>query len=71
VYVSIVFEYFLLLNATILIPPAYLRKEKRYKISSVAGHYVPQLVDLVYERNKEKKGKTYINIKGFIVRIRI
>ncbi|RLM98378.1 serine carboxypeptidase-like 33 [Panicum miliaceum] len=30
-------------------------------------HYVPQLVDLVSERNKEKKGKAYINIKGFIV----
>jgi len=69
VYVSIVFEYFLLLNATILIPPAYLRKEKRYKLSSVAGHYVPQLAELVYERNKDKKEKSYINLKGFIVRI--
>jgi len=34
-----------------------------------AGHYVPQLAELVYERNKDKRGKAYINLKGFIVRI--
>jgi len=32
---------------------------------------VPQLAELVYDRNKDKKGKAYINLKGFIVRIRI
>jgi len=45
--------------------------KKKLELTYAAGHYVPQLVDLVYERNKEKKGKAYINIKGFIVRIRI
>jgi TRAP-type mannitol/chloroaromatic compound transport system permease small subunit len=30
---------------------------------------VPQLADLVYERNKDRKANTYINFKGFIVRI--
>lgn len=34
-----------------------------------AGHYVPQLADLVYERNKDKKANLYINLKGFIVSI--
>ncbi|KAK8449879.1 hypothetical protein SEVIR_7G280900v4 [Setaria viridis] len=33
---------------------------------SYAGHYVPQLAELVYERNMDKKGKAYINLKGFI-----
>jgi len=71
VYGCVLFQYFLLLNGTILIPSVYLRKEMRYKLPCATGHYVPQLFDLVSERNKEKKGKTYINIKGFIVRIRI
>ncbi|KAG9457759.1 hypothetical protein H6P81_002267 [Aristolochia fimbriata] len=35
---------------------------------SYAGHYVPQLAELVYERNKDKKNfPTIINLKGFIV----
>ncbi|CAD6272767.1 unnamed protein product [Miscanthus lutarioriparius] len=33
------------------------------------GHYVPQLAELVYDRNTDKKGKAYTNLKGFIVRI--
>ncbi|KAK1292782.1 Serine carboxypeptidase-like 33 [Acorus calamus] len=35
---------------------------------SYAGHYVPQLAELVYDRNKEKNKYPYIKLKGFIVR---
>ncbi|KAI3469250.1 hypothetical protein Pfo_025913 [Paulownia fortunei] len=34
---------------------------------SYAGHYVPQLAELVYDRNKNRKKYPYINLKGFIV----
>lgn len=34
---------------------------------SFVGHYVPQLAELVYERNKNRKKYPYINLKGFIV----
>ncbi|KAL2329144.1 hypothetical protein Fmac_022571 [Flemingia macrophylla] len=34
---------------------------------SYAGHYVPQLADLIYERNKEGKKDSYINLKGILV----
>ena len=46
-------------------------KTRAFYISgeSYAGHYVPQLAELVYDRNTDKKGKAYINLKGFIVRI--
>jgi hypothetical protein len=43
--------------------------EEEISTSYAAGHYVPQLAELVYDRNKDKEGKTYINLKGFIVRI--
>lgn len=33
---------------------------------SYAGHYVPQLAELIYERNKDREYQ-YINFKGFIV----
>lgn len=33
-----------------------------------AGHYVPQLAELVYDKNKDKTNM-YINLKGFMVRI--
>ena len=49
--------------------PTYSIKKKKYEIPYAAGHYVPQLAELVYERNKDKRGKAYINLKGFIVRI--
>ncbi|CDP19822.1 unnamed protein product [Coffea canephora] len=31
-----------------------------------AGHYVAQLADLVYDRNKDARNYSHINIKGFI-----
>ncbi|KAM3707971.1 hypothetical protein ACJW31_02G064400 [Castanea mollissima] len=34
---------------------------------SYAGHYVPQLAELVYERNKDTSKYPKINLKGFIV----
>ncbi|CAI9776176.1 unnamed protein product [Fraxinus pennsylvanica] len=34
---------------------------------SYAGHYVPQLAELVYVRNKKRKTYPFINLKGFIV----
>ncbi|RWR76410.1 serine carboxypeptidase-like protein 33 [Cinnamomum micranthum f. kanehirae] len=34
---------------------------------SYAGHYVPQLAELVYDRNKDLENNPYINLKGFIV----
>ncbi|XP_059644699.1 serine carboxypeptidase-like 26 isoform X1 [Cornus florida] len=34
---------------------------------SYAGHYVPQLAELVYDRNKDRAKYPYINLKGFIV----
>ncbi|KAE8077081.1 hypothetical protein FH972_015682 [Carpinus fangiana] len=34
---------------------------------SYAGHYVPQLAELVYDRNKDKTKYPTINLKGFIV----
>lgn len=42
---------------------------KKPELLYAAGHYVPQLAELVYDRNKDKKGKAYINLKGFIVRV--
>jgi serine carboxypeptidase-like clade 2 len=49
--------------------PQYKDNEFYISGESYAGHYVPQLADLVYERNKDKRASTYINLKGFIVRI--
>ncbi|GKV11066.1 hypothetical protein SLEP1_g22352 [Rubroshorea leprosula] len=34
---------------------------------SYAGHYVPQLANLIYDRNKESIKDSYINIKGFMI----
>lgn len=31
------------------------------------GHYVPQLAEVVYERNKHLETYQHINLKGFIV----
>ncbi|XP_073311707.1 serine carboxypeptidase-like 26 [Primulina huaijiensis] len=44
-------------------------KDHEFFISgeSYAGHYVPQLAELVYDRNKNRNKFPYINLKGFIV----
>ncbi|KAK8592840.1 hypothetical protein V6N12_044933 [Hibiscus sabdariffa] len=34
---------------------------------SYAGHYVPQLAELVHDRNNETSGYPFINLKGFMV----
>ncbi|XP_072954410.1 serine carboxypeptidase-like 26 [Typha angustifolia] len=34
---------------------------------SYAGHYVPQLAEVIYEHNKDRRTYPYINFKGFIV----
>ncbi|KAL6351151.1 hypothetical protein AAG906_031737 [Vitis piasezkii] len=34
---------------------------------SYAGHYVPQLAELIYERNKRSSKDSYINLKGFMI----
>ncbi|XP_042517447.1 serine carboxypeptidase-like 26 isoform X1 [Macadamia integrifolia] len=34
---------------------------------SYGGHYVPQLAELVYDRNKDQKNYPFIHLKGFIV----
>ncbi|GAV72249.1 Peptidase_S10 domain-containing protein [Cephalotus follicularis] len=34
---------------------------------SYAGHYVPQLADLIYERNKRASKDSRINFKGFMI----
>ncbi|KAL6850088.1 hypothetical protein ACP4OV_020715 [Aristida adscensionis] len=47
--------------------PQYKDREFYISGESYAGHYVPQLAELVYERNKDKKSNTYINLKGFMV----
>ncbi|KAL6897943.1 hypothetical protein ACP4OV_006902 [Aristida adscensionis] len=47
--------------------PQYKNRDFYIAGESYAGHYVPQLAELVYEGNKEKMGKMYINLKGFIV----
>jgi len=35
--------------------------------SNATGHYVPQLAEMVYERNKHVEANQRINLKGFIV----
>ncbi|XP_078448538.1 serine carboxypeptidase-like 35 [Wolffia australiana] len=34
---------------------------------SYAGHYVPQLANLIYERNRRGSRDSYINFKGFMI----
>ncbi|KAL3617186.1 hypothetical protein CASFOL_038933 [Castilleja foliolosa] len=52
----------------------WLQKFSQYKRSeffisgeSYAGHYVPQLAELIHNRNMNKKKYQYINLRGFIV----
>ncbi|PNY16203.1 serine carboxypeptidase 33-like protein, partial [Trifolium pratense] len=34
---------------------------------SYAGHYIPQLAEVIFDRNKDKTKYSFINLKGFIV----
>ncbi|XP_047318246.1 serine carboxypeptidase-like 34 [Impatiens glandulifera] len=34
---------------------------------SYAGHYVPQLAEMIYDNNKKASEKEHINLKGFII----
>ncbi|KAJ4831809.1 Serine carboxypeptidase-like 26 [Turnera subulata] len=52
----------------------WLRRFPQYKTrdfyiagESYAGHYVPQLAELIYDRNKDRTNYPLINLKGFIV----
>lgn len=35
----------------------------------LSGHYVPQLAELIHDRNKAATKDSYINLKGFMVRL--
>ncbi|TVU21043.1 hypothetical protein EJB05_30654, partial [Eragrostis curvula] len=47
--------------------PQYKSNDFYISGESYAGHYVPQLAEVVYERNKHLESKQQINLKGFIV----
>lgn len=47
--------------------PQFKTREFFLAGESYAGHYVPQLAELVYDRNKERTRYPHINLKGFIV----
>lgn len=48
--------------------PAFKSHEFYIAGESYAGHYVPQLADLIYQRNKHSSSSSsYINLKGFMV----
>ncbi|CAN1744582.1 Serine carboxypeptidase-like 35 [Linum perenne] len=48
--------------------PAFKSHDFYLAGESYAGHYVPQLADLIYERNKAAPTtKSYINLKGFMI----
>ena len=32
-----------------------------------AGHFIPQLAELIFDRNKDRSKYPFINLKGFIV----
>lgn len=47
--------------------PQYKSQDFFISGESYAGHYVPQLADLIYDRNKDTTKYSFINLKGFIV----
>ncbi|KAK3164306.1 hypothetical protein QOZ80_1AG0015610 [Eleusine coracana subsp. coracana] len=47
--------------------PQYKSNDFYISGESYAGHYVPQLAELVYERNKHLERNQHINLKGFVV----
>ncbi|CAN6467284.1 unnamed protein product [Victoria cruziana] len=47
--------------------PMYSTRDFFIAGESYAGHYVPQLAELVYDRNKEPQKYPFIHLKGFMV----
>ncbi|CAO2173786.1 unnamed protein product [Urochloa humidicola] len=47
--------------------PQYKSHDLYMSGESYAGHYVPQLAEVVYDHNKHHGGNQQINLKGFIV----
>ncbi|CAI0416318.1 unnamed protein product [Linum tenue] len=47
--------------------PAFKSHDFYLAGESYAGHYVPQLAELIYERNKAAPRSAYINLKGFMI----
>ncbi|KAJ4832942.1 hypothetical protein Tsubulata_036702 [Turnera subulata] len=47
--------------------PQYKTRDFYIAGESYAGHYVPQLAELIYDRNKDRTNYPLINLKGFIV----
>ncbi|XP_062090059.1 serine carboxypeptidase-like 35 [Humulus lupulus] len=48
--------------------PAFKSHDFYIAGESYAGHYVPQLADLIYKRNKgARKENSFINLKGFMI----
>ncbi|XP_010505106.1 PREDICTED: serine carboxypeptidase-like 33 [Camelina sativa] len=47
--------------------PQYKSRDFFIAGESYAGHYAPQLAEIIYDRNKIKPKDSFINLKGFIV----
>ncbi|XP_057456677.1 serine carboxypeptidase-like 35 [Lotus japonicus] len=47
--------------------PSFRSHEFYIAGESYAGHYVPQLADLIYEGNKATQQGSFINLKGFMI----
>ncbi|KAG9442270.1 hypothetical protein H6P81_018124 [Aristolochia fimbriata] len=47
--------------------PSFKSHEFYIAGESYAGHYVPQLSELIYERNKQARNDSRINFKGFMI----
>lgn len=47
--------------------PQYAAHNLYISGESYAGHYLPQPVEHVYERNKDRENFPFINLKGFII----
>ncbi|KAL2509768.1 Serine carboxypeptidase-like 34 [Forsythia ovata] len=47
--------------------PQYKSHEFYIAGESYAGHYVPQLAEVIFDRNKKVSKDAYINLKGFMI----
>lgn len=64
IIIHIITVYALCINKSL---SAILTHKRKYYLLVITGHYVPQLAELVYDRNKDLDNNPYINLKGFIV----